>query len=99
MEQMARVYGRHANILHKRSRTTDSRWSFSYSVGQGTANFSPRKLTWYEILNGTSYLDRFFGTDGRAELDSSGSGEGQVAGCCEHGNGPSGSINSAGICY
>jgi hypothetical protein len=29
---------------------------------------------------------------GRRGLDSSGSGQGPVAGCCEHGNEPSGSI-------
>jgi hypothetical protein len=29
---------------------------------------------------------------GRCELDASGSGQGPVAGCCEHGNEPSGSI-------
>jgi hypothetical protein len=29
---------------------------------------------------------------GRCGLDSSGSGQGQVAGCCEYGNEPSGSM-------
>lgn len=43
-------------------------------LGKGVPISHRKKLTWYEILNGTSYLDRFFGTGGRAVLDSSGSG-------------------------
>jgi len=36
---------------------------------------------------------------GEHELDSFTSGEGEVAGCCEYGNEPAGSINRKALLY
>jgi hypothetical protein len=48
---------------------------------------------WEDLgVGGRITLSLTLGRDRWGELDSAGSGQGQVAGFCEHGNGPSDSI-------
>jgi hypothetical protein len=87
------------NILNKQSRTVDSGWYSSLEVGRGLTNLPLKtqyllRITTHSLGTGRITWHnkhrkmRGFGGCG---LDSTGSGQGPVAGCCECGDEPSGS--------
>jgi hypothetical protein len=95
------------NILNKQLWTADKGWSSSLGLGVGlttpyrkfflllrnvSKHLGPGLILWHDLSNAGPQGDK----DRWGELNSASSGYGPMAGFCEHGNEPSGSIKKAG---